>query len=318
MPESLTLCAMEPVPSQESDQAGDPPEGSGTVGATSPGELTASVLASFAGTPDERLGFLLDRLVRHLHAFVVETRLSEDEWAGAIDFLTRAGQACTDRRQELILLSDTLGVSMLVDLLGHAGPPGASESTVLGPFYVPGSPILEMGSSTAAGDGYGDPTRVSGRVLGPDGAPIEGAWIDVWQNAANGRYAVQDPGQPLENLRGRFRTGADGRFAFWAVRPTDYAIPDDGPVGEMLAATGRHPWRPAHLHLIVSAPGWRTLTTHLFDDESPYLDSDAVFAVKASLVCHFERHEGGAGGGPPGHDGPWYSLERDLVLTPGS
>ena len=283
---------------------------------TSAEDLTASVLASFSGTPDERLRFVLEQLVGHLHAFVVETGLSEAEWAAGIDFLTRAGQACTDRRQELILLSDTLGVSMLVDLLGHVAPPGASESTVLGPFYVSGAPVLEMGASTAIGDGYGDPARVSGRILDPDGEPVDGAWLDVWQNACNGQYAVQDPEQPGENLRGRFRTGPDGRFAFWAVRPTDYAIPDDGPVGAMLAATGRHPWRPAHLHCIVSAPGFRTLTTHLFDDESPYLASDAVFAVKASLVCHFERHETGTPGGPAGHDGPWYSLERDLVLAP--
>lgn len=284
--------------------------------ATSAEDLTASVLASFAATPDARLRFLFGRLVHHLHAFATETNLREVEWRAGIDFLTRAGQVCTDRRQELILLSDTLGVSMLVDLLGHVAPSGVSASTVLGPFYVPEAPLREMGASTAVGPGYGDPAHVSGTIVALDGQPVEGACIDVWQNACNGQYAVQDPEQPAENLRGRFRTGPDGRFAFWAVRPTDYAIPDDGPVGAMLAAAGRHPWRPAHLHCIVSAPGFRTLTTHLFDDESPYLESDAVFAVKASLVCHFERHEEGTPGGPPGHPGPWFSLERDLVLAP--
>lgn len=292
-------------------------EGAGAPPAASTAaELRAAAVASFAATPDLRLRFLLERLVDHLHAFVAETRLSEGEWAAAIDFLTRAGQTCTPSRQELILLSDTLGISMLVDLLGHEGPGGATESTVLGPFYVPGSPLREMGASTAVGDGYGDPVHVTGKVSGPDGAPVAGALLDVWQNASNGRYAVQDSGQSGENLRGRFATGADGRFDFWAVRPTDYAIPADGPVGELLAATSRHPFRPAHLHLIVSAPGWRTLTTHLFDAESPHLASDAVFGVKPSLVCRFERHEPGDGGGPPGHEGAWFSLERDLVLAP--
>lgn len=284
--------------------------------ATTPEDLTAAVLASFAETPDARLRHLLERLVDHLHAFVGETGLTPEEWAAGVEFLTRTGQACTDRRQEVILLSDTLGVSMLVDLLGHPGPPGATESTVLGPFYVPGAPLREMGSSTAAGSGYGEPARVSGRVVGPEGRPVAGAVLDVWQNATGGRYAVQDPDQPPENLRGRFRTAEDGRYRFWAVRPTDYPVPDDGPVGDLLAASKRHPWRPAHLHLIVTAPGFARLTTHLFDDESPYLESDAVFAVKPSLICHFERHEPGSEGAPAGYAGAWCSLERDLVLTP--
>lgn len=284
--------------------------------ATRPGEITEAVAASFGATPDERLGFLLGRLVHHLHAFVTETGLRPEEWAAGIDFLTRTGQTCSPTRQEFVLLSDTLGVSMLVDLLAATRAPSATESTVLGPFYVPGSPRRALGSSIAEGEGYGEPTRVSGRVLDPDGAPIGGAVLDVWQNAANGRYAVQDPDQPEENLRGRFETGPDGRFSFWTVRPTDYPVPDDGPVGEMLAATGRHPFRPAHVHLIVSAPGFVPVTTHLFDDESAYLDTDAVFAVKASLVCHLERHEAGEEGHPPGWQGPFFTLEHDLVLAP--
>lgn len=284
--------------------------------ATTPEGLTARVVASFAATPSERERLLLERLVHHLHAYVTETRLTAEEWATAIGFLTRCGQVCTPTRQELVLLSDTLGVSMLVDLLGHDGPPGTTESTVLGPFYVPGSPERALGSSIAEGDGYGEPARVAGRVLGPGGEPIPGALLDVWENAANGRYAVQDPAQPETNLRGRFRADGEGRFSFWTVRPTDYPIPDDGPVGAMLRATGRHPWRPAHLHLIASAPGWRSVTTHLFDDESAYLASDAVFGVKGSLVCHFVRHPPGAPGGPEGHEGTWCSLEHDLVLAP--
>lgn len=283
---------------------------------TTPEALTAQVVASFAAAPGERVRLLLQRLVHHLHAFVTETGLTAEEWMAAISFLTRTGQACTPTRQEFILLSDTLGVSMLVDLLDHAGPPGATESTVLGPFYVPGAPERPLGSAIAEGDGYGEPARVSGRVLGADARPVAGALLDVWQNAANGRYAVQDPTQPEVNLRGRFRTDAEGRFSFWSVRPTDYPIPDDGPVGELLRATGRHPWRPAHLHVIVSAPGWRSVTTHLFDDESAYLRSDTVFGVKDSLVCHFEPHAPGTPGGPEGYEGTWYSLEHDLVLAP--
>ena len=284
--------------------------------ATAPRDITAAVVRSFATTPDVRLRFLLERLVHHLHAFVVDTRLTQGEWEAAIAFLTATGQSCTATRQELVLLSDTLGVSMLVDLLGNDGPGPATESTVLGPFYVPGSRPREMGESIAESDGYGDPAFVSGTVRTTDGHPVEGAVLDVWQNASNGKYAVQDPGQPEHNLRGRFQTGPDGRFRFWSVRPSDYPIPDDGPVGRMLAASGRHPWRPAHLHLKVSAPGCRPVTTHFFDDGSSYLASDAVFAVKPSLVCHFDRHEPDEPGAPAGHRGPWYSLEHDLVLAP--
>lgn len=287
-----------------------------STAATAPRDITAAVVRSFAGTRDERLKFLLERLVHHLHEFVVDTRLSQGEWEAAVAFLTATGQTCTATRQEFVLLSDTLGASMLVDLLDNEGPASATESTVLGPFYVAGSRPREMGESIAEADGYGDPAFVSGTVRTADGHPLEGAVLDVWQNASNGKYAVQDADQPEQNLRGTFHTGPDGRFWFWSVRPTDYAIPDDGPVGRMLEASGRHPWRPAHLHLKVSAPGCRSVTTHLFDDESKYLASDAVFAVKSSLVCHFDRHEPEEPGAPVGHRGAWYSLERDLVLAP--
>lgn len=285
-----------------------------TSGATTPRDITAAVLQSFATTPDDRLRFLLERLVHHLHELVIETRLTQEEWEAAVAFLTETGQTCTAERQEFILLSDTLGVSMLVDLLCNDGAAAATESTVLGPFYVPGSRTRAMGESLAEGEGYGEPARISGTVRDSDGQPVAGAQLDVWQNAANRKYAVQDPAQPEQNLRGLFSTGDDGRFSFWSVRPTAYPIPSDGPVGRMLTAAGRHPWRPAHIHLRVSAPGCRPVTTHLFDDESQYLDSDAVFAVKQSLVCHFTRHGDDEAGAPSGHRGPWYSLERDLVL----
>lgn len=278
--------------------------------------ITAAARNSFDGTPDVRLRFLLQKLVDHLHAYAREVRLTRAEWEAAIAFLTDTGQACTDRRQEFILLSDTLGLSMLVDALQHPTPRGATESTVLGPFHVDGSPLRPMWSSTVEKEGSGEPTLVTGVVRGTDGRPVAGALLDVWQNAANQLYAVQDPDQPPENLRGRFRTGAEGAFAFWSVRPVDYCIPDDGPVGKMLAATGRQPWRPAHLHVMVSAPGYRTVATHFFDRASPHLDSDAVFGVKPSLVVDFVPHGPDEPGTPEGWDGIWYSFERDVVLVP--
>ncbi|MGH9045839.1 MAG: dioxygenase [Acidimicrobiales bacterium] len=281
-----------------------------------PEGLTAQVISSFGATPDPRLRFLLERMVHHLHAFAAETRLTEGEWATAVEFLTAVGQRCTPQRQELILLSDTLGLSMLVDLLNNGGAPSSTESTVLGPFYVPESPRRPMGSSIIEQEGSGAPTRVSGTVRDVENRPLEGALLDVWQNASNQLYAVEDPGQPPENLRGRFSTGPDGRYWFWSARPTDYRIPVDGPVGRMMEASGRSAWRPAHLHVIVSAPGHRTVTTHFFDDESPHLDSDAVFGVKPSLLCHFEEHGPDEPGAPDGLTGAWYTMERDIVLTP--
>jgi protocatechuate 3,4-dioxygenase beta subunit len=281
---------------------------------TRPGEITQNAIARFDATEDPRLRELMQSLVSHLHAFAVETRLTEEEWMMGIEFLTATGRACTSTRQEFILLSDTLGLSMVIDAVNHDGPSGATESTVRGPFYVPNSPERPMGSSIADQSGSGDPVLVSGTVRDTNGRALEGAVIDVWQNSRNGAYAVQDPNQSPGNLRGRFRTGPDGHFSFWAVRPTDYAIPEDGPVGAMLRATNRHPWRAAHLHLIVSAPDHVTVTTHFFDDESGRLDSDAVFGVKPSLICHFIRHDPSEPGGPDGADGPWFTLQRDVIL----
>ncbi len=292
-------------------------------------ELTQSVQTRLAATPDPRLRRIMTSLVRYLHGFVAEVGLTRDEWLAAIRFLTATGQISGDQRQEFILLSDTLGVSMLVDLL--AGPSGqgaagaATESTVLGPFYVPGSPERDYGASIAERPS-GEPAWITGRVSDVDGNPIGGATLDVWQNADDMLYAVQNPDSPPGNLRGLFRTRHDGSFAFLGVRPTDYPIPADGPVGRLLAATGRHPWRPAHIHVIVSAPGYQSVATHIFDSGSAYLDSDAVFAVKASLVRDFERHEpspdgltapDGAAvpdGVPPGQ--AWYSLRHDFRLSP--
>ena len=273
------------------------------------------MVASFADAPP-RLREVMAALVEHLHRFVMDVKLTPEEWREAISLLTATGHITSEERQEFILWSDALGVSMLVDALDHDLPPGATESTVLGPFYVPGSPLREYGANIAS-QPAGDPTWVFGRVLTTEGEPIACAEVDVWQNGDNELYAVQDPGAPEDHLRARFRTRDDGAYGFIGVRPVPYSIPSDGPVGQMLQATGRHPWRPAHIHLIVRAPGRRTLTTHIFDATSEYLDSDAVFAVKPSLLREFVRRSPGDPEAPPGIDGAWYSVETDLVLAAG-
>ena len=281
-----------------------------------PEQITDKALASFQDAPDDRLRQLMQSLTRHLHAFIAEVRLTEPEWAAAIRALTETGYITTDQRQEFILWSDTLGVSMLVDALAHPTPTGATESTVLGPFYVADSPVRELGATIAEQEA-GVPAWVHGRVLSLAGEPIPGAELDIWQNGENRLYAVQDDNAPDDHLRGRFRTDADGRFAFLAVRPVPYTIPDDGPVGHLLAATGRHPWRPAHIHMVVSAPGFASVTTHIFDADSEYLDRDTVFAVKPSLLRTFQPRAADDPERPDAVAGAWVSLELDLVLAPG-
>lgn len=282
---------------------------------TTPAEITAAVIASFASCPDQRLREIMQSLVRHLHGFATETEISDDEWQMMIRTLTETGQITDERRQEFILWSDTLGLSMLVDAVAHELPAGATESTVLGPFYVPGSPRREYGESMAEEDRAGTPAWVHGRVLDVGGDPIAGAELDVWQNGDDRLYAVQRPEAPEDHLRGRYVTRGDGTYALLAVRPVPYPIPDDGPVGQMLAATGRHPWRPAHIHMIVRSPGYRTLTTHIFDAASDYIDSDTVFAVKPSLLRQFETHAADDPEPPPGVTGEWVSVENDIVLV---
>ncbi len=282
-----------------------------------PAEITANVLESFAGADSARLRELMQSLVVHLHAFAAETGLTQEEWQAGIAALTATGQITDERRQEFILWSDALGLSMFVDALAHRPPAGATESTVLGPFYVPGSPLRDYGARIAEADS-GTPAWVYGRVVDAvNGHPLAGAEVDVWQNGDNRLYAVQDPQAPEHHLRGRFRTRDDGAFAFVAVRPTPYPIPDDGPVGQMLKATGRHPWRPAHIHMIVRAAGYVTLVTHIFDRDSDYLESDAVFAVKPSLLRAFEPRAADDPARPAGIEGDWCSLECDIALAPG-
>jgi protocatechuate 3,4-dioxygenase beta subunit len=286
-----------------------------TVSGETGDELTAQAIDSLAGCPDPRLREVLSSLIRNLHHFAVETSLTEAEWLAGIHFLTAVGRITSDHRQEFILLSDTLGLSMLVDLINHGAGDAATESTVLGPFYVPDSPWRADGDAITADLGD-NPLFVSGHVRDTYGRALAGAVVDVWQNATNRLYAVQDEHQPPDNLRGRFRARPDGAFAFRTVRPVDYPIPDDGPVGRMLAATGRHAWRPAHVHMIVSADGYDRVTTHIFDSASKYLDSDVVFGVKPSLVRTFTEHDPALEPPPPGIAGRWCSVDIEIVLQP--
>jgi protocatechuate 3,4-dioxygenase beta subunit len=272
------------------------------------------VAASFADTPDPRLRQVMTSLVHHLHAFVKDVELTEEEWGTAIDFLTRTGQMSNDVRQEFILLSDVLGVSMLVETINHRTGGTSTESTVLGPFHMVQSPARDLGDDIAL-DGKGTPCLVSGQVTGPDGEPLAGASVDVWQTNEDGFYDVQQPGiQPPGNLRGMFTADEHGRFWFRSVVPRYYPIPDDGPVGQLLAATARHPNRPAHLHFIVAAPGYRPVTTHVFVDDSPYLDSDAVFGVKDSLVRPVPEVDDPARAAEAGLPNPFRTLTFDLSL----
>lgn len=278
-------------------------------------QITQNVLDSIAQTPNPRLKTVMTSLIRHLHAFTREVELTQEEWALAIEFLTRTGQMCDEKRQEFILLSDITGVSMLVDAINHRFPGGATESTVFGPFYREGAAELPMGA-TISKDGRGEPVVVTGQVLSTDGTPIAHALLDVWETDENGLYEQQDPEQPDMNLRGKFRTDSQGRYCFVGIKPVSYAIPDDGPVGQLLRALGRHPFRPAHIHLLISAKGFAPVTTHLFVKGDKYLDSDAVFGTKDSLVVDFVRHDSTEEAERYHVTAPFYTVEYDFVLKP--
>jgi hydroxyquinol 1,2-dioxygenase len=275
--------------------------------------ITRAVIERMSETRDPRLKQLMTSLVTHLHDFIREVRLTEEEWITAIQFLTEVGKKCTDKRQEFILLSDTLGVSILVISLNHPPKNGSVESTVLGPYYWEGAPERPLGSNLAEGV-KGDPTFYSGRVLDANGRAIPGATLDIWSGDGEGNYDMQLPDETEMRARGKIRTDAQGRYWFRSIRPNFYPVPIDGPVGRMLNAMGRHPYRPGHIHMIVSAPGYAAVTTHLFVANSPYLQSDAVFGMKESLVVDFKRHEPG-----PAPDGermsiPYFTAEYDFRL----
>src|SRR5688572_16510659 len=259
-------------------------------------KLTQDVVDAFAKTPDPRLRQLMTALVKHIHAFAREVDLTPEEWMAGIRFLTKTGRICTDKRPEFILLSDTLGLSMMVVALAQARASGdakgaiePTEATVEGPFYWAGAPDLPLGSDI--GEGVpGEPAFYMGRVTDLQGAPLAGALLDVWSGDGDGKYDVQLSSEPTMRARGRFRTDEQGRYWFWSIRPTYYPVPDDGPVGDMLRATGRSIYRPGHIHMQISAPGHVMLTTHLFAAGSPYLDEDAVFGKRDSPVVDFEKH----------------------------
>jgi len=265
--------------------------------------ITKEVLRRIDATPDARLKKVMTSLIRHLHGFVRDVRPTPDELGKGIQFITEIGKWCDDKRQEFILLSDTTGVTILVDFINYGKVGHATESTVLGPFFVEGAPEMPMGANIAQPGTPGDPCFVSGTVRDMSGKPIAGALLDVWEAQGDGFYDVQKPGGM--NVRARLRTGADGKYSFHCVKPTSYPVPHDGPVGRMLTATGRHPMRPGHLHFKISAPGYDTLVTHLFVKGDRYLDSDAVFGVKRSLIVDFRKN--GAGG---------YECRYDFVLKP--
>lgn len=276
--------------------------------------LVREVIASFDGAPSPRLRQLMQSLVAHLHAFVRETRLTTAEWERAIEFLTRCGHITDDRRQEFVLLSDVLGVSMQTIAVNNEARGEATEATVFGPFFVEGSPEIEIGGDMASG-AAGEPCWVEGVVKDTEGEPVSGARVEVWEADAEGFYDVQY-GDERTAARAHLFTDDRGRFAFWAVTPTPYPIPHDGPVGDLLKATNRSPMRTSHLHVMVSADGLRTLVTHIFVRGDEYLERDSVFGVKESLVKDFERQEPGTLT-PEGRelDGSWARVRFDIVLA---
>jgi hydroxyquinol 1,2-dioxygenase len=276
-------------------------------------DLTRRVVESFAECDDERLKVVLTSLTRHLHAFAREVRLTQREWKIGIDFLTSVGAITDDRRQEFILLSDVLGMSMLTVAINQPAHPGVTESTVFGPFFTEGAPHVELGGDISGG-AVGMPAWITGRVTDQDGNPVAGARTDVWESDDEGFYDVQyDDGRTAG--RGYLISDDDGGFRFWCVRPSPYPIPDDGPVGQLLRTVGRSPMRPAHLHFMVTAPGHHRVVTHYFVAGSPHLDDDAVFGVKDNLVVPFTKHDPGAA--PDGRqlDEPWCAAHVDIVLA---
>jgi len=279
--------------------------------------LTDAVIARLAECKSPRFKTIVSSAIRHLHAFAKEVRLTEEEWFEGIRFLTAVGQKCDAKRQEFILLSDMLGLSMMIVALNHKTPPGATEATVLGPFFAHGAPeFADYGADLRAGSSVkGEDAWVSGRVLSVEGKPIPGATLDIWQAKADGVYDVQDPKAGFE-LRGRVKANARGEYAFKTYKPQFYGVPTDGPVGDLLRAMGRHPMRPAHMHAIVAAPGYQPVITHVFVDGDPYLESDVVFAVKDSLIGEWRKVDSAQQAQSLGMPNPFLRLDWDFRLAP--
>lgn len=289
-----------------------------TTGTTSE-TITRQVLAMCGGARDARLAVIVAALVRHLHDFARDVHLQPDELFRAAEFLTRCGQISDDSRHEFLLLSDTLGLTMVVDTETADVADGGFESSVLGPFYRADAPWVQHGDSLSRGGATdGELVHVSGRVVDLEGRPVAGAVLDVWGTNAAGVYENVDPGQPEMNLRGRLAVCADGTYEYWTAKPSSYPIPADGPAGELLHVLGRHNMRPAHLHVIASAPGHRTVASELFTQGDPYLDSDVVFGVKPSLVVPYTRVDDPGRARAAGVDNPFWAMSFDVVLTPGA
>jgi hydroxyquinol 1,2-dioxygenase len=276
--------------------------------------ITQAVLARLEHATDERLKDIVTSLVRHLHAFAREVNLTEAEWEQGIQFLTGVGHFTDDKRQEFILLSDTLGLSTLVTAMANRKPLGCTEATVFGPFFVEGAPEYQNGDDVANG-ARGEPCFVSGFIRGLGGEPVAGARIEVWQADADGFYDVQHAGDDAHRARGVLHSLANGRYHFRSIVAEPYPIPHDGPVGRMLDALGRHPWRPAHLHFMITAPGYERLVTHVFRDGDKYLDSDAVFGVRSSLVAQWIPHAEGVAPDGTRMNTPFSTLEFDFILN---
>jgi hydroxyquinol 1,2-dioxygenase len=278
--------------------------------------ITDAVLDRIADVGQPRIKQISEALVRYLHGFIREVRPTQREWEQGIEFLTRTGHMCDDKRQEFILLSDTLGVSMLVDAINHGAQEGVTDTTVLGPFFVQAAPEKKLGDDISGGM-EGDPMIVTGSVSTPDGQPIANAMIDVWHSDDDGYYDVQQLDKIGDlAMRARFHADAEGRFRFWSIKPAAYPIPHDGPVGDMLEAQGRHPWRPAHVHFMISAPGFEQLVTHVFVAGDEYLDSDVVFGVKDTLIREFVRKDAGEALDGRVLNTPYYHLNYDFGLKP--
>jgi hydroxyquinol 1,2-dioxygenase len=274
--------------------------------------LTEIALERWSNIPDPRLHEIMTSLVEHIHAFVRDIEPTEAEWASAIDWLTRTGKMCTEKRQEFILFSDVLGVSMLVDAINHRLASRATPTTVEGPFHVPGSPEFADGANMAT-DVPGTPCFVTGAVRDLDGKPIEGATLDVWQTDGEGLYEAQ---RNIEGpwARGVFRTQADGSFVIRTVAPVGYTIPMDGTVGELMQRTKISHYRPAHIHFVVEAPGYHRIVTHLFQRGDRYIDSDVVYGVKEPLIVDFKQISGGKAPNGETFESPFYLVNYDFVL----